>query len=248
MAEPEVYMPHKRVERVSDVVEIHWENAFIYWFTAILLCAGSALSYRYFENYGLPLAGVLGALGFVFFVRGLLRIREVRRVTSIAYTCPFCEGTTELTDIASSDFACIECHRMVPVEDGEVMAVHLVRCGYCSGLNYYTDKSEYLICEECNHEIPIHVENPTGKAIPKYLVASEDDALYELVLTGYSPGKAEDLIACMQRILAINRNQVKGILEDLPSTLLTGIVRQKAEMLKMQLALYDGEADARPLV
>ena len=59
--------------------------------------------------------------------------------------------------------------------------------------------------------------------------------------------KTEEVINTLQHMLALNRNQVKAMLEDLPVTLLTGIPRKKAEMLKAQLATHDAAADFRPV-
>jgi 4'-phosphopantetheinyl transferase EntD len=48
-------------------------------------------------------------------------------------------------------------------------------------------------------------------------------------------------------MLALNRNQVKQMLEEVPITLLTGIPRMKAEMLQAQLAAHQAHAQAIPL-
>lgn len=241
-------MPH--VERTSDVVEIHWENALYYGLIGFLALFFFGLLYYYRGEgmllnlaYTFLLIG-LGSLGY-----GVRRAVEVRKVTAMAYTCPYCEGITELTEVPKDDFSCIECRRMVPIVDGEVVPVHQVRCGYCNSLNYYSEKTEFLVCEECNHEIPIHSDTgPASKAVPKYYAVTEDESLYELVLVAYGAGKSEELIECLQRMLALNRNQVKNILQELPVTLLTGITRRKAEMLQAQLSIHEGAAEARSLV
>jgi hypothetical protein len=48
-------------------------------------------------------------------------------------------------------------------------------------------------------------------------------------------------------MLALNRNQVKQMLDELPVTMLTGITKKKAEMLQAQLSIHDGEAEIRPI-
>ncbi|MBI3721809.1 MAG: hypothetical protein HY248_04575, partial [Fimbriimonas ginsengisoli] len=120
-------------------------------------------------------------------------------------------------------------------------------CGYCHELNFYSDKTEFLVCENCSHEIPISSDSHGHKSVPKFYAVVEDDALYELVLVE-SGTKTEDLIACLQRMLALNRSQVKQMLDQLPVTLLTGISRRKADMLLAQLTIHEGGAEARPLV
>ncbi len=238
-----------RVERSSDVIEIHWENALSYGLIG-MGGIGACVFLLHYRGEGtlVYLAYVLLVIGLVCLGYGVRRAVEVRKVTAVAYTCPYCEGITELTDVAKEDYSCLECHRMVPIVDGDVIPVHQVRCGYCNELNYFSDKTEYLICEKCNHEIPIHSDEQSDKAVPKFYAVTEDDALYELVLVAYGAAKTEELINCLQHMLALNRNQVKNMLQDLPVTLLTGITRRKAEMLQAQLSIHDGGADARPLV
>ena len=237
-----------RVERSSDVIEIHWENALSYGLVGSLFIGGFAFLYRYQgEGTLLDLAYVLLSIGLILFGYAMKRAIEVRKVTAVAYTCPYCEGITELTDVATDDYTCVDCGRMVPIQDGDVLTVEQVRCGFCNELNYFSAKTEFLICEHCNHEIPVHSEAPT-KNVPKHYAIVEDDALYELVLVTYGTGKTEELINCLQHMLALNRNQVKNMLNELPVTLLTGITRRKAEILQTQLSIHDGAADARPLV
>jgi len=240
-------MPH--TERSSDVIEVHWENAISFGFVGIAaLTAFGVLFYFQGEGTLIGLAWVLCVFGVGCLGYAVRRAIEVRHVVTVAYTCPYCEGVTELTEIPKDDYSCLECGRMVPIVDGEIIPVHQVRCGYCGELNYFSDKTEFLICEKCNHEIPIHAEGSSDKAVPKYYVVTDDDSLYELVLIAFSPGKSEELIDCLQHMLALNRTQVKNILQDLPTTLLTGITRRKAEMLQAQLSVHDAASDARSLV
>jgi hypothetical protein len=123
-----------------------------------------------------------------------------------------------------------------------------VRCGFCNALNYFSEKTDVLLCEECNHEVPISHEEGH---IPKKRLATgfaveDDDRPYELILVAHGP-KTDDLIQTLQTMLALNRNQVKQMLSELPVTLLTGIPKKKAEMLRAQLSIHEGAADCRPL-
>jgi len=193
-----------------------------------------------------PLIAVLGTIGIACFGYAFYRAIEVRKVTSVAYTCPYCGVINELTEVAVADFTCVECHRLVPIIDGEIIDIAEVRCGYCNALNYYSAKSEFLICEECDREIPIHTDEPT-KVAPTYMFRDDDESAYELVLSSPGP-KTEEVIACLQQMLALNRNQVKQMLDETPVTLLTGITKRKALILQAQLASHDAIADAKALV
>ncbi|MBS1717950.1 MAG: hypothetical protein JSS72_09500 [Armatimonadetes bacterium] len=238
-----------RVEKRRDVIEIHWENALIYGFGGIFffLMCGMLFHYRG-EGTFIPLAWVLLIIGLACFGYGVKRAIMVREVTSQEYTCPYCEKVTELTKVAEADFTCEHCNRIIPIVDGEIIDVFTVNCGFCGHPNYYSDKTEFLICEFCDRQIPITRSDgsvPTVQ-LPSYYAVQEDNSLYELVLVDHGP-RVEELTDCLQHMLSINRNQVKQMLGDLPVTLLTGISRRKAEMLQAQILMHDGEAQARSL-
>jgi ribosomal protein L37AE/L43A len=237
------------VTRTTDVIEIHWENALIYGAFALACFGLGGLVYHYENSAGgfLPLEGILGGIGLLLILLAIRRAILVRHVTSITYTCPYCAEQNELTDIASTDFTCSECHRLVPIIDGEIIPVEQVRCGYCNTLNYYSEKTEFLICEECNREIPIHAEDGDRREIAGYLVQDDDNSLYELILKDSGP-KTEEVMECLQRMLALNRNQVRQMLTETPVVLLTGIPKRKAVILQAQLESHDAMADARSLV
>ena len=238
-----------RTERTSDIVEKHSERA-VFFGAGGFLCAGGAflmLRYGGPSMAGLAWVLVLGALG-LFAVAGFT-IGKVRRVAAFRIACPFC---TEIVDMAGNpgdqDVSCPGCHRMIPLREGAVVAVAQVRCGFCNALNYYSDKTDALLCEECNHEIPIqHEEGYVQKKFVRGFAVVEDDALYELVLTGADAHHGEDLVETLQHMLALNRNQVKDIVRDAPVTLLQGIAKMKAEMLKAQISNHGGKAEARAM-
>lgn len=239
-----------RVQRASDVIEIISERA-IYFGAAALLVGGiAALIVRYEGKTGgvfLPLGIVLLLMGLGVFGYSVYTALQTRKVVGQPVVCPFCETSNEVIGDPDEDFNCVNCNRMIPIKDGKVLDVSQVRCGYCNELNYYSEKTEALLCEKCNHEIPLALDDSAPrKSIPAAYAVVDDEALYELILTGQGH-KEEELIQCLQHMLALNRNQVKQMLTELPVTLLTGITRRKAEMLKAQLSLYDGEVEFRQM-
>ncbi len=235
-----------RVPRTSDVIEIFSERSISYGFAGIVAMSLAGLLFRYRGE------GMLSGLAIILMGAGLLCICfalflafQVRKVNSHDLKCPFCEVLNTLVDAPTDDFPCVSCNRMIPIIEGKTIAVAQVRCGFCNELNFYSEKTEVLLCENCNHEIPIaHDESGAPKkSIPAAFVVVEDEALYALHLTGHGKHKEEELINALQHILALNRNQVKQMLSELPVTVLTGITRKKAEMLKAQLSLYEGYAE-----
>ncbi|CAN5477600.1 hypothetical protein BH11ARM1_BH11ARM1_07510 [soil metagenome] len=241
-----------RVQRLSDLIEIQAEHA-IYYGTgglASLLSGGFLAFYKGNENSAVPLAVVLMIIGLVLCGVAIRSMVQVRKVVGIPVNCPFCEFVNELLERADQDFSCTQCSRMIPIDaNGDVMPVQQVRCGYCNELNFYSEKTGALLCEECNHEIPIAGDdNAPKKSIPKAYMVIDDESLYELILLSRGKHKEEELINALQHMLALNRNQVKQMLDELPVTVLTGITRKKAEMLKAQLSMYDAQVDMKPMV
>ncbi len=239
-----------RAKRSSDLIETHVEQAIFYGAGAFVFGFFAWLVFRFWGRdslYG-PLAWVLTFFGILCLGVAIYRAWQCRKVGSVTHACPYCGELNALAEDLKDDFTCTGCHRSVPVESGAILSVDQVRCGHCNALNYYSKKTEILLCEECNHEIPIALEDgriPTRKVPTGYAVV-DDPNLYELVLVGEGP-KHEEAIAALQQLLALNRNQVKEMLENLPVTLLTGIKRRKAEMIVAQLSIHGVEAEFRPL-
>ncbi len=231
-----------QAQRSSDVVEIHAEHAIMAGIGGLIGVALGGVMIRY--------QGMLIGLGWTLLILGVASISyaiycalQVRKVTSFDYECPYCHAHNKLLEPATGDFSCVACHRLIPFADGAIVKVFQVRCGFCHELNWYSEKSHGLICENCDREIPIATADNAVRAQSFHAYSRhDDDKLYDLVLIA-SGHKTEQLIACLQSMLALNRNQVKDILGNLPQTLLTGIPRKKAEMLVGQLAVHDGAAE-----
>jgi len=193
-----------------------------------------------FASFGI----VLGVIGVALIGYGLFKMNKVREIEGHPIDCPFCEKTNILTQKPEHDFRCVHCNRDVPVENGKILNVYQVRCGYCNTLNFYSDKSTGLICESCDREIPIATDEEThAKKVFEAYTVHDDDQPYDLILL--SAPDSEDMVKTLQQMLALNRNQVKDIIEDLPQTLLTGIPKKKAELLTAQIAIHKGKAESK---
>ena len=239
-----------RAQRRWDVIEIHAERGLTYAFFAICCFSFTAFVFRFRgEGTFIPLAILIGFFGLIFFGMGIYKAIEIKRVTRHGVICPLCDYENELTEAPKGDFVCSNCQRMVPIVDGVPIEVAQVKCGYCGELNYYSEKTEFLICEVCNHQIPIDTEasrKSTGKKVAESFAVTADDNVYEFILVAHGH-KTEELIDVLQHMLALNRNQVKQMLQELPVTLLTGITRRKAEMLQAQLAMHEAATEFRPM-
>lgn len=233
------------VQRSSDVIEAHSERAVMAGIAGVIVLAIGLVLFI-FRGDGMftilamiLLAGGTGALIYAGYCA-----MQVRKVTNYDIVCPYCSTKVSLLAAPDRDVSCRSCLRMIPIVDGKPISVTQVRCGYCNALNYYSDKTIALLCEECNHEIPIsRVDGQTSHS--KFAVV-DDDKTYELRMIAFEHA-TDDLIAALQHTLALNRNQVKQLLEELPVTLLTGIPRKKAEMLTAQLSSHGASCQYLPL-
>ena len=211
----------------------------------IALCAALVMfAYPVEALSGLRMVLLLASIGAIGY--GIWQFFEMRKVTSFTIVCPFCQGKNSFTEQPMSDVRCDKCNRDIPLEDGRTLQVFQVRCGYCSTLNWYSEKSTGLICEECDREIPISTDDahtPT-KAFHTF-TRHDDDTPYNLVLIDAGP-KREDIIPILQKMLALNRNQVKDLIEDVPIILLQGVPKKKAELMAAQIASHGGRADSAP--
>ncbi len=231
--------------RSSDIVEQYSVRAFGGGIGGLVALALAVTLFVYQGSGALiGLVAVLAFAGLAGIGYAIYNIAESRKVTDVGVGCPYCQYKNHLTTTPEKDFTCSGCHRLIPVVDGKPIPVQQVRCGYCNTLNYYSAKSEVLLCEDCNREIPIAVDDAhrTKRLAPGYAKV-DDTNTYDLVFVSHDGHHLESLIGALQHMLALNRNQVKQLLEECPVTLLSGIPRMKAEMLQAQLAVHGATAD-----
>ena len=241
--------------RRSDVIESQWEKAITWAVFGVLALIIGLLLYFYNDNWfafkdfeGLDIRVAsypFLALGAVFLLYSASRVVGGKKVKSFLSSCPYCGHDSEFAEEPQTDYVCEECSRRVPVQDGKVLDVTGVRCGFCGSLNFMSEKTKVLICEECDREIPLLDPN-TGEMrhVAKGFARVDDNAVYDLLLVKVGRDK-EPLINSLQHILAMTRNQVKDMLDRLPATLVKGVNRRKAEMLRAQIEANEGETEIR---
>ncbi len=250
---PEVQAPPP--VRRSDVIEGRWEKAMTWAMLGVLALIIGLPLYFYNENWfqflsfkGLdirPVSYPFLAVGALMLLYSASRVVGGKKVKSFLSTCPYCGHDSEFAEEPMTDFLCEECGRRVPVLDGKVLDVTGVRCGFCGSLNFMSEKTKVLICEDCDREIPL-LDPSTGEMrhVAKGYARVDDTTVYDLVLVKVGRDK-EPLINSLQHILAMTRNQVKDLLDNLPATLVKGVNRRKGEMLRAQIEANEGETELR---
>lgn len=234
-------------QRSSDIVEQYGVKAISAGIGGIVVAIAGIIFWMYRGGGATaPLAILLMVIGAGLIGYAIYEAAQIRKVGSYVAECSYCKHKNRLSEPVSADFLCGACFRMVPVQDGKILTVQQVRCGFCNELNYYSERNQVLLCESCNHEIPLS----RGDDVPQkhsVFAVKEDNALYELVFTGHDNHHTEELIQCLQSMLALNRNHVKQMFDEVPVTLLSGIPRMKAELLQAQIATHGGFAEFRQL-
>lgn len=233
------------LDRSSNLKEQFGQRALVAIVPGVIGIALGALFISYRSMF-MALGFVLVAMGLAAVVYGAIQLGHMKKIPSFPVTCPFCKHKNDFTEQPMSDVRCEGCQRSVPIYDGRVLRVEQVRCGFCNHLNFYSEKSTGLICENCNRIVPIANEGGAqAQSVMQNFTVQDDDRTYDLILSEGGGSHNEDLVSTLQQMLALNRNQVKQMLEEVPVVLLTGIPKKKAELLKAQIEMHHGKADTR---
>lgn len=228
-------------QRSSDLVETYMARALGAGAGGGVVLVLGAIMFAFRGDSGTPLAVVLLLIGAALIVFAAFCVVKSRSVASFKLACPMCGVENGFEAMPTSDVVCRGCHRTIPIDNGKIMPLKQISCGSCNESNWYSDRTKQLLCESCGREIAI--AQSTGGAT----YAVPDDARpYELVLIAYEPGH-EDLADALQHLLGVNRAQVRDLLSNLPSVVLTNVPRQKAEMVKNQLMHTGAALEARPV-
>jgi len=226
--------------RSSDIAEGYGEKALIAGIGGLVAVVVGAMLLKY---QTLPhLAWMLIVPGIAAIGYGAYWGYRIKSIDHAQVICPYCRARNDFVTMPDSDERCQDCHRMMPIVNSIVLRVEQVRCGYCGHLNFYSEKSVGLLCEECDHDIPIATEGGSPSSTGVY-ASKEDTKRYDLMLVE-AGGKTEALINYLQHLLALNRNQVKDMLATLPCTLLVGIPALKAEMITKEAAKHGAKCQA----
>lgn len=234
-------------QRSSDLVETYMARALgVGALSVVILALGTGM-FIFRGDSGLALAIVLLVIGVALLCFAVFSLIQSRGVKSFTVKCPMCAASNGFLEAPMEDVTCRDCNRLIPIQDGKLLALKQVSCGACGESNWYSDRTKVLLCEACGREIAIAQAGGETSWDGRPLYAVQDDNRpYELVLVAYSQ-VTDGLVDYLQHTLGRNRSQVKEMLSDLPCALLTNIPRQKAEMLRAELSHHGAAVEARPL-
>lgn len=234
-----------KVDRSSNIREVHAQRALMALIPGVLLLLVTIVFFIYASPWTIGLRWVMmlfsvGAIGY-----GCYELTQMRKITTSDVVCPFCQAKNVFTEAPMDDVRCDRCNREIPIVGGRILRVFQVRCGFCNALNWYSEKSTGLICEECDREIPIAADEGAASPALHAYARHDDNSPYNLILID-AGAKKEEMIPVLQKMLALNRNQVKDLMDDAPVVLLQGVPKKKAELMAAQIASHGGRADFSP--
>jgi hypothetical protein len=230
--------------RRTDITESLTEKG-LYWSGATLLGIIVGFLIWNYSGRGTIQLVIWLLISIVPLFLAISQFSKASKVPRFSARCPYCNGASVFIAPPTEDFTCIECHRKVAVDNGRILSIIEVKCGFCGSLQRFSERTEVALCEECNHEIPL-ASSETGqmKHLAKGMAVEEDPRHYDLILIAPG-GQLDPLLNKLQSILALNRNQVKELLNTLPTTLLTGIPKRKATLLQEQLKEVGAATDVK---
>ena len=234
-----------QIERTSNVKEEFGQKALVAIVPGIILLIVGIIIFAYRSAAMVGLAGVLCVAGLGLIGYGIYNLTQMKKIVEEGIICPFCQERNTFSAKPMSDVRCDKCLRQIPIVNGVILRVFQVQCGFCQTLNFYSEKSTGLICESCDRVIPIAVDetHQPAASFDKF-AAKEDTNVYDFILA--DPGhKHEQMIAVLQKMLALNRNQVKQLMDEAPVVLLSGIPSRKVDMLSREIRDAGGRAESK---
>jgi ribosomal protein L7/L12/ribosomal protein S27E len=212
----------------------------------ILFIIGFLMVFVYPGELGRGIAFVIFGAGIVGVAAAIYFVVQMRTITEFSIKCPFCSGKNTFLQSPQSDVRCVSCDRQIPIDNGKILAVDEVRCGFCNTLNWYNEKTVGLFCESCGRVIPISVdEGEEGVFALEKFGLQDDNTKYDIYL-GKDHQNKEALIGELQRLLSTNRAVVKDLMDAAPVKILEGVPRRKAERIAKDIMDVGGYAEIEP--
>jgi uncharacterized protein (DUF983 family) len=186
------------------------------------------------------LAG-LGIAGY-----GGWQYMQLNHLPTYRAICPYCEKPTLFLAPPTEDYTCEHCHRVVAIEDGQVVPPLVLVCRHCGTPQKVSPRAKMFICENCNGQNDLKPAKPGVAAAP---VGAAEESLeyttYDLVLVD-AGHDTEEVLEILCTILAAPRDHCRGILKDLPMVILVDLPRRKADSYRRMLREAGATAEVHP--
>lgn len=252
----------KGAQRLSDIQEREWTMAIgTAVVGAMVLIAGAlALGFvQYFVPENLLLTSRIAAAIAVLCGGGILgaalhRSSQVRKVSRVPYTCPYCDTVNLLIAPPKEDFDCENCRRTVHFQDGQPVPVSTIVCPVCKTEHRIAVNLRHYICDRCNRDLPLSPD-PRYKTAAVVRVRAEemrDEMMqnYDVLLLGTDRRRETELAFKLQDVLVTNLPEARRLMQSAsqgaPLIVAMDQPQRKAESLRRQLQELGANVTIRP--
>lgn len=156
--------------------------------------------------------------------------------------CPYCDKPTDFLAPPIEDYSCEHCHRVVAVEDGQVLPPLVLVCRHCSATQKVSPRAKMFICDNCNGQNDLKPAKPTAATAEE---PGFEYTTYDLVLVE-AGHHTEEVLDVIHHILAVPRADCRGILKNTPQVILADLPRRKADSYRRMLRDAGATAEIHP--
>lgn len=171
---------------------------------------------------------------------------QLNNLPSYRAICPYCGQPTLFLAPPAEDYTCEHCHRVVAIEDGQVVPPLVLVCRHCGAPQKVSPRAKMFICDNCNGQNDLKPAKP-GVAAATAGAGEEsiEYTTYDLVLVD-AGHNTEEVLEILCTILAAPRDHCRGILKDLPMVILVDLPRRKADSYRRMLREAGATAEVHP--
>jgi len=171
---------------------------------------------------------------------------QLNNLPSYRAICPYCDQPTLFLAPPTEDYTCEHCHRVVAIEDGQVVPPLVLVCRHCGAPQKVSPRAKMFICDNCNGQNDLKPAKP-GVAAATAGAGEEsiEYTTYDLVLVD-AGHNTEEVLEILCNILAAPRDHCRGILKNLPMVILVDLPRRKADSYRRMLREAGATADVHP--
>mgnify|MGYP001770955841 FL=1 len=171
---------------------------------------------------------------------------QLNNLPSYRAICPYCDQPTLFLAPPTEDYTCEHCHRVVAIEDGQVVPPLVLVCRHCGAPQKVSPRAKMFICDNCNGQNDLKPAKP-GVAAATAGAGEEsiEYTTYDLVLVD-AGHNTEEVLEILCNILAAPRDHCRGILKNLPMVILVDLPRRKADSYRRMLREAGATAEVHP--
>jgi hypothetical protein len=250
----------KRAIKISDVLENELFIAISYVLLGIMvmvLCGLLIHFLGYWKSSYREMSRIIASLGVgagaVIVVVAVYRCLDVRKLSRIPFTCPYCDNINYFPEAPTEDFDCDTCDRTVHFQDSKPIPVRTVACGSCGTDHRVAVNVLNYTCDRCNRPLKLRPDSAyRTTALPQREALAQDDVLqnYDVLLVGIDKRRENEIAFKLQNLLLTNLPEARRLMSTASNKtpLVVGyeLPQRKAEAVRRSLQDLGASVTLRP--